>query len=297
MLLLTTNVGVAKNVQQAGRVRCVVTNVKDEVVRSQLENTLSLFVTELNTAFMSGREPEIESRLLSGEVKKELLDLWENSPLVYRSDRMYVNAVRETGGWEVRRILLDAFAVMDKDNQQRELVMHLDDSCRITQLRFALPKRNAVEIVNSELTISDLNRRQKVLEVVEQLYTAFYQKDIDFIRSIFQRENALLINLESQNLYLNRLDSLFRSHKKIGVAFEQIKIERHPVYTELYGVNVLQNCFSRNYNEKGWLFFVIDFKQDQSPLVHVRAWQPIELNGTAVNIDHVLGLSDFNFVQ
>jgi len=50
-------------------------------------------------------------------------------------------------------------------------------------------------------------------------------------------------------------------------------------------VNVRQRWTSSNYNDHGYLFLMVDFRNKEQPLIRVRSWQP-ELfeDGSKVNL-------------
>jgi len=49
---------------------------------------------------------------------------------------------------------------------------------------------------------------------------------------------------------------------------------------DFYGVRLIQHWKSSNYNDDGYLFLLWEFPKDGGdPIIHVRTWQPLEVNG------------------
>jgi hypothetical protein len=74
--------------------------------------------------------------------------------------------------------------------------------------------------------------------------------------------------------YLQNLRTVFDKNGFIDVKFDGIKITQHPRYPEVYGINLKQSWKSPGYGDDGYLFLMIDFKDENKPVIHVRAWQP-----------------------
>lgn len=170
----------------------------------------------------------------------------------------------------------------------------------------------ARKILSGGLEEPDSLNRRGILNYCEHLRTAYTTRDIDFIRQVFS-DNALIIvghtvktgasrdmsggstrvrySIHSKASYLERLEKVFASNKRIDVRFSDFKIMRHPTMEGIYGVTLRQNYASDRYADDGYLFLLWDFRQPEMPRIHVRTWQPEEyLSGG----EDVIGLSDFN---
>ena len=63
----------------------------------------------------------------------------------------------------------------------------------------------------------------------------------------------------------------------------------HPKYPQVYGVNLKQSWTSSNYSDQGYLFLMIDFRDEKKPVIHVRSWQPLKDTPS----EEVIELGDF----
>ena len=74
--------------------------------------------------------------------------------------------------------------------------------------------------------------------------------------------------------YLANLKGVFSRNKVIKVIFDDIKVVKHPVKDYYYGVTLKQGWRSDTYSDVGYVFLLIDFKDEMNPMIHVRTWQP-----------------------
>ena len=77
------------------------------------------------------------------------------------------------------------------------------------------------------------------------------------------------------------MTQFFDKNGFIDVKFDGIKITQHPRYPEIYGVNLKQSWKSPGYWDEGYLFVMIDFKDESKPVIQISAWQ--SLLGTPEN--------------
>ena len=82
---------------------------------------------------------------------------------------------------------------------------------------------------------------------------------------------------------------MFSRNAFIEVKFDDIKISKHRLYPEIYGVNLIQTWNSPTYKDVGNLFLIIDFKDEKQIKILVRAWQPLGLEE--------FDLSNFEFIK
>jgi hypothetical protein len=74
--------------------------------------------------------------------------------------------------------------------------------------------------------------------------------------------------------YITRLRQIFRANAWIEVGFKDVSILRHPRHPDVYGVSLTQFYSSTLYSDVGYLFLLIDFRDRDKPMIHVRTWQP-----------------------
>lgn len=175
----------------------------------------------------------------------------------------------------------------------------------------------ASKVLSGKLEEEDAGRRRMILNYVEHLRTSYTTKDIDFLEQLFS-ENALIIvgtvvqtgpqaegsylspsqvvyNVKSKRQYLDRLKQVFKANKEIQVNFTKFRIMRHPTEPGIYGVSLRQGYRSDIYSDDGYLFLLWDFRDETSPQIHVRTWQPSPADGPGtLPDDEVFDISNFN---
>jgi hypothetical protein len=170
-------------------------------------------------------------------------------------------------------------------------------------------------------SVTELRRREIILDLVERFRTAYNIKDIDFINKIFSNEALIIVGKVfheyhqtsdkasvintlsnekvkyynmSKGEYLTNLSKAFKSNEYVKVEFDSIEVVQSLQYKDIYGVTLWQSWNSANYHDKGWLFLMVDFRNPDSPIINVRTWQPGVLNGMHFPRNQVFHLGSFN---
>ena len=106
--------------------------------------------------------------------------------------------------------------------------------------------------------------------------------------TVVQAPNHILIT-KTKSEYLANLSKAFEANEFINVGFTKVTIVQHPDHESIYGITLFQNWTSSNYSDAGYLFLMMDFRNDDAPIIHVRTWQP------EIDIDEgeAFQLSDF----
>lgn len=174
-------------------------------------------------------------------------------------------------------------------------------------------REEARKVLTGHLEETDSASRHRILSYCEHLRTSYSTRDIDFLRQVFS-DNALIIvghtvksgnketagsgnrkvnyAIRSKKEYLERLERIFNSNRKIDVAFSDFKILRHPTMKGIYGVTLRQKYSCDRYSDDGYLFLLWDFRDQSMPLIHVRTWQPAQdiISGS----EDMIEIGDFN---
>lgn len=171
----------------------------------------------------------------------------------------------------------------------------------------------ARKVLNGHLEVTDSLNRQRILAYCEQLRTSYNTRDIDFIRQVYS-DNALIIvgrivkagkspemsgfntrvqySIRTKQAYVERLDKIFKSGKRIDVRFSDFRIMRHPTSPDIYGVTLRQRYSCGSYSDDGYLFLLWDFRNAAAPQIYVRTWQPASTVGNPA--EDIIDISDFN---
>lgn len=156
----------------------------------------------------------------------------------------------------------------------------------------------------------DWNRdsRLTLMTFLEDYQTAYALGRDKYLESIFS-DNALIIvgnKLESRVVadgvrlmehvrydtlskkqYINRLRGHFATKEYINLNFTETDFKRASNNKEMYGIRVRQEYFSSNYGDVGYLFLLVDLR-NELPIIHVRAWQNDKLP-----LESLIQLNDF----
>lgn len=273
-------------------------------IRNRIAERSTIIIRELNHAFYQKRELQLPSDISSGDDGFGLSQLKELARMTEMRSEMfqiYTDLLElHNQTYEVRRLFV---VVTDSVfTREQELVLTFNQHGGLTGARFAMEFHNYQRILDRGRELEDDYFRRQIIYYLELFRTAYNRKDVDFIEQQFSDEaliitgtriaksdrtdipeinrreigdeNYVLIR-QSKSEYIDRLrNHVFVSNAFINVEFEQINIIRHEQYDRLYGVNLLQHWTSSNYSDTGYLFLIIDYEDENEPLIYVRAWQP-----------------------
>ena len=175
-----------------------------------------------------------------------------------------------------------------------DVVFHFNPDGKVETLSFGL-NRQALESILSRTSWSE-TERLTIINFMEHYKTAYALKRLDYISSIFA-DDAIIItgsvvkvkpNIENpftgnaivkynrynKTQYLKALEHTFSSNEFINLSFEESDIRKGGKDGDMFGIQIKQNYFSANYGDQGYLFLLLDFKNPDEPLIHVRTWQP-----------------------
>ncbi|MBP8916630.1 MAG: hypothetical protein KBG70_07800 [Chitinophagales bacterium] len=292
----------------------------DPALAQKMEQSASGLLTEFNNAFYENRIPDLKIKGLSNEGKSSILSMWETTNFRCVKPEIIEKGYSTPTGYQVRNIPL-FLKDMPEDESYKEIVINYNSKGEIYDIYFAIDYHHYQEILKSEDNeVSDLRRRQVILDFVENFRTAYNRKDITFLEKVYS-DDALIITgkvvkigqpseVMSKNLslekieyqvktktqYLDGLRKVFKNNTKINIIFDEIEVARHPRYDEIYGITLRQGWNTTNYSDIGYVFLMIDFKDDSNPIIHVRTWQPEKLNGNKLKQDEIFSLGSFEII-
>lgn len=278
----------------------------------------SKILTAMNLAEAKKTTPKIPTDWISKNASKTLKEVWNSRPFFSPETEIRTNLLRRNDSdFEIRGIPVK----MKTDGDSlagEELVLAFSSEGKLTNLFFGVETEKYTALINQGVTVSDIRRRQIILDFVENFRTAYNRKDISYLKTVFS-DNALIIvgnvvkvqkdnsdflneNLGEQKVefirqnkqeYMSSLEQVFRKNQFIKVGFDEIEIVQHRKYNSIYGVTLLQYWNSSAYSDKGYLFLMIDFRDELKPLIHVRSWQPQKFTEP----DSVISLGDFEIIE
>ena len=296
--------------------------IENPTVKSKMEKVLSGILTEANAAHEAGREMNYSKLGIPQSVQGAISALWDNSPFVCMDSEIVEHCIETGSGYQVRNIplLLKPLKRSDiaEDEDYQEAVVSFDKQGNLQSFYLSISMNLYMNVVRDNKEVTDLRRRQLILDYVEQFRTAYNQKDVDFLDGVFsddaliitghvvkrkpmdgiQLPDKIIYKKQSKAEYLSKLRMVFKANKQIRVTFDEIEVVRHPVNKDFYGVTLHQGYTSDRYHDDGYLFLLWDFRDEDHPQIHVRTWQPDAYNsdgkGTKrIPKDEIFTLGDF----
>lgn len=304
-----------------GRADNVTFTVSDGIdnagIKSKIESEVSRMLTEINAAQEAGRSLNFSAMgNIETRVQQSMAMLWENSPFVCTDEEIIEHCLTTGTGYQVRNIPLMMKPTGEREfgeDEYQEAVISFDKQGNVESFYLSISMNLYMNVIKSNLELTDLRRRQLILDYVEQFRTAYNQKDINFLNQVFS-DDALIItgkvittkhaegftsqkiqyNKQSKEQYIKNLKGVFARNSYIKVTFDEIQVMRHPVNPNFYGVTLLQGWTSGKYHDDGYLFLLWDFTNEDAPQIHVRTWQPDKIGGKPLPKDEVFSLGDFD---
>lgn len=293
--------------------------IDNATVKAKMERTMSAFLTEVNNAQSSKRALNFGGMGLSNNVQSSVSMLWENSPFECTDEEIMEHCIQTGSGYQVRNIPLIMRPTDSSFNEDeyQEAVFSFDLSGNLESFYLTLSMNLYMNVIKSNKSVTDLRRRQLILDYVEHFRTSYNQKDKEFLEAVFS-DDALIITgkvipqrvrdniqlparveytRQTKRQYMTKLSQIFAANKHIKVTFDEIRVVMHPTKSEWYGVTLHQGWTSDRYHDDGWLFLLWDFSNEDHPTIHVRTWQPDKIEGKKLPEEEIFSLDDFNIVD
>ena len=236
--------------------------IDDQSVKTLMETKMSALLTEVNAAQASNRALNFSNLNLPKSVQTSLSMLWENSPFICTDDEIVERCLTTGSGYQVRNIPLLMKPRADRDfgeSEYQEAVISFDRNGNVESFYLSISMNLDMNVIKNNKEITDLRRRQLILDYVEQFRTSYNTKDIKFLQQVFS-DDALIITgkvisqkkdnmklpdkivykKQTKQEYLTNLRRVFANNSYIKVTFDDIKVMRHPVNPNFYGVTLHQ---------------------------------------------------------
>ena len=297
--------------------------IEDNSVKQKIEVTISRILTEANAAHDAKRELNYAALNIPASVQGSLSALWDNSPFISMDTEIVEKCLITSSGYQVRNIPLILMPLNPNDVSEgedyQEAVVSFDKLGNLVSFYLSISMNLYMNIIRENKDVSDLRRRQLILDYVEQFRTAYNQKDINFLEAVYS-DDALIItgkvikrkpidgivlpdkieySKQDKKTYLSNLSRIFKYNKLIKVQFDEVEVMRHGVYPDIYGVTLHQSWTTDTYHDDGYLFLLWDFRDETHPQIHVRTWQPDAYNSDGKGVkripkDEIFNLADFD---
>ena len=291
-------------------------------IRAVMQTNAKAVFAEINRAYDQNKSGlALSSTHVTEEASKRIQTLWATSHFYCTETGITTRVLKSSNGYQVRNIpVFFAQGKTDKD-QYQDMVIEFTAGGKISDMYIALPSHQYAKMMGNSNEVTDLRYRQMIVELVENFRTAYNRKDMPFLEDIYS-DDALIITgkvltpqkradvpvaynqtqIEYSNInkkqYLTNLKRVFEKNSYINIKFDEIVVTRHEGKPNIYGVTLKQDWNSSGgYHDEGWLFLMIDYEDENNPLIWVRTWQPLTDPSTGkpiqYNTEDIFGLGSF----
>ena len=177
-----------------------------------------------------------------------------------------------------------------------DVVFRFDEKSKlVTSIAFRLTETAENDIWNNKWSVDS---RIVLTNFLEDYQTAYALKQLEYLNKIFSDDALIIVGhvveykpisqdgvLYSNNRkvestkknkaeYMADLEKQFNNKKYMNIHFTNLEVKQASGKDEdVYGVQVRQYYNSSNYNDDGYLFLMVDLREEL-PVIHVRTWQP-----------------------
>ena len=293
-------------------------NEKNNPVKEKIEQNLSKILNTLTeSSFSNIKQIKLDNNISSQDGINSINELWSNRKFRTAETELlvYLSKRHKETKYEVRDIPL----IQLDDNGTvvyQNGVFTFTSSGKLEDVKFGLPEKDYKQILKTGIGALEESRRLVILDFIENFRTAYDRKDLKYIESVFSNDAIIIVgkvitkekggiklegNVEDQKVelvkfskkeYIDKLGVTFKRNSFIKLKFDTIEVTQSRMNQHFYAVNLIQEWRSSSYEDKGYLFVLIDFTIEEKPLIHVRAWEPYKQ--TIKNQRIVIGDFDVN---
>jgi hypothetical protein len=317
IILIAVMTLMAMNSFGQNRTQIFVSNTDNSPAHQRIEQSMSTMLTAFNVAATKNSRIDWNGVDITNDAKLRIESIWESSAFRCQKTELSLNLLHVPGGKFQMRQIPVIVATGNDSVKNEEVVINFNVNGTIEDLYFGLEQHRYRELIQQGQTLTDFRRRQIILDFLENFRTAYNRKDLNMLEMTFS-DNALIIvgrviqetergingmaslgqkKVEliryNKQQYMDNLRRVFSRNTFIDVNFNDIEIVKHGLREEIYGVNLRQRWRSSTYGDEGYLFLMIDFEDEEHPLIHVRAWQPEK----ETIPEEVIELGDFDIVK
>lgn len=307
----------------AENIKLTIRDGVEGLMKTTLEKNGSDLLTQINKAYASGATGlDLKDVNISQRAKESIAALWGNVHFKCEDSEIIESCIKTGSGYQIRQIPLTILpqGTTTAEDTYQEAVISFESSGQISSFYFTIGVNLYSKLLENKTEVTDVRRRMQILDYVEHFRTAYNEKDINFLNQVFSDDALIIVghvvkikpndmnNFQPVNKveyikrtkeeYIANLKKTFAANKFINVKFDEIKVVRHPSKKDFYGVTLHQLYTSSTYSDDGYLFLLWDFRDENSPTIHVRTWQPKYTDSKQVEIatqdDEVFTISDFD---
>jgi len=305
-ILLTFLTFVLVNAQHKTEFEFFDTAPTADIIRMQ--SNVSAVFSSIHDSYFSGRTGlNISTNNAISEAIQRLQALWSTSRFYCTITNVIQPVLRTPAGYQVRSIPVFFEQGDTNEDKNQDLVIEFAADGRISDVYISLSMHQINQILETQDMVTDLRRRQLILGFVENFRTAYNRRDIEYLDKVFSNDALIIVGRElrssgdglqplvqydvrTKSEYMQGLRRAFIRNQYINIRFSEIEVMQHPNQgsNHIYGVTLRQDWNTTTYSDSGWIFLMIDFKDEDNPLIWVRTWQPL-----SVPRNQIFWLGDF----
>ena len=291
-------------------------------LKAKMEHNVNAMIAAFKTAVIEKKKPKLPSSIFTDDVEDRIEEMWKTSAMNFPIVEIKSRCLNTSTGYQVRGIPVDVLEA-DKDEERQELTVDFQRDGRISNVSIAIEMNRYEMIMSKRSSDLDYERRQMIVDFVENFRTAYNRKDLKMLNSVFSdkalivtgkvvrekpnsditrmtlNNNRVVYIKQTKQEYMQRLQRIFKLSKFVNVKFEDVEVTQHPKYDDIYGVNLKQYWHTIRYKDVGYLFLMIDFRDPDNPLIQVRTWQPDkdDKGNVVTRKENVFHLGSFRIVR
>jgi len=264
------------------------------VLKAMQTNMEKLFESIHNSYHKGSAGLTISTSYATEDAIKQLQRLWSTSRFYCSETEIFQPVLKTPKGMQVRNISVYFEQGGTNADKYQDMVFEFLPDGKISDAYIAIAKHQYVNFFKGSTSVTDYRLRQLICGFVEDFRTAYNRKDLSYLKQVFSDDALIIVGKElkssgdglkplvkydiiPRDQYLKNLESAFQRNAYINIKFEEIEVVQQDKSSPVYGVTLRQEWNSSTYSDVGWLFLMIDFENEDRPMIWVRTWQPISI--------------------
>lgn len=271
----------------------IIGGIQDGMTKQSIEKNTSQLLIKINEAFINGYDlPKFDEKFITQGGIEKITDLWKDSRFYCSAASFSENVLQKDDLYQIRNVPF-IFGNSDKF----DIVLEYSFDGRIDDFYIALDAHQYKSVLDATSVI-DKTRREIILNFLENLRTSYVKKDINYIEKLYS-DKALIITgkvlkteeistdhvqnnftknqieyqVSTKSEYIAKLNNVFNSISYLRLDFKNIEVVKHRKHPNFYGIMLQQIWDTQKYKDDGLLFLLVQFKENENPIIWVRTWQ------------------------
>jgi hypothetical protein len=289
-------------------------------LKNQIKNVLERVLLEANNVSeKTGDLEQVRSSFSPDAYDVFFRYITQNNAITARKDYRVQMIMRSRDSYDIRSITMRVTLGDTEASENQNLVFTCSREGKIIGIRTSLPTQDFHTMIAKGSKPEDSLKIARISEFLERFRMAYNSKDSSYLEQVYSDDALIIVGTVlrenkskdyvapqstlseekvklvqvSKREYIDGLKkNAFRRGAFLNVRFENVSIIQHdnPNLSFIYGVSCVQHWNAAKYSDRGYLFLMMDFRNPELPIIHVRTWQPRDFE------DPPIGLYDFRIV-